>query len=97
MYYIYVLFSEKDLKLYIGLTELNPVERLKQYNSGKTESTRNRRPLQLVYYEMYLNQQDARGRERFLKGGSGHVYLKKQLRNFFMRRGVEQPGSSQGS
>jgi predicted GIY-YIG superfamily endonuclease len=36
----------------------------------------------LVYYESYLNKADALGREKFLKGGSGRTYLKKQLKHY---------------
>jgi predicted GIY-YIG superfamily endonuclease len=38
---------------------------------------------QLIYYESYRNKADALGRERFLKGGSGRKYLRKQLKWFW--------------
>ncbi|QSH39333.1 GIY-YIG nuclease family protein [Candidatus Kaiserbacteria bacterium] len=45
---------------------------------GKT--TQNKKgSWELIYYEAYKNKQDAIGREKFLKGGSGRVYLRKQL------------------
>ena len=98
-HFVYVLSSEKDGKWYIGRTDRNPEERLAEHNSGQTDSIKSRRPFQLMYYEMYLNPSDAVGREKFLKGGSGHRYLKKQLKNYLQdkHRGVEQPGSSSGS
>ena len=37
------------------------------HNSGKVYSTKNRRPLQLIYYEAYLSEKDARHRESNLK------------------------------
>ena len=80
--YVYVLRSLKDQRWYIGQTSLLPEERLKQHNAGQVESTKNRRQLELIYYEMYLDKDDAFGREKFLKGGSGHTFLKKQLKNF---------------
>ena len=82
MYYVYVLRSSIDKKLYIGFTSNNPSIRLKAHNEGGVSSTKNRRPLQLIYFEAYLNKLDALGREKFLKGGSGHRYLKKQLKNY---------------
>ncbi|MBU9888402.1 MAG: GIY-YIG nuclease family protein [Candidatus Omnitrophica bacterium] len=91
-YFVYVLYSLKDRKLYIGQTDRDPEVRLAEHNKGDTPSTKGRRPLDLVYYEMYRDKQDALSREKFLKSGSGHRYLKKQL-----RRGVEQLGSSLGS
>ena len=82
MFFVYVLISKKDNKFYIGLTE-SVDDRVKAHNSGKVESTKHRRPLDLIYYEAYLDKYDAEGRELFLKSGSGHKYLNKQLKHFF--------------
>jgi len=97
MFFVYVLYSSLDKKLYIGFTDDINI-RIKAHNRGDVDATRYRRPLGLIYYEAYLDKRDAQGRERFLKSGSGHRFLRKQLKNFFDKfRGVEQPGSSQGS
>ena len=82
MYYVYVLRSKIDHKLYIGFTKDNPIIRLKYHNDGRVNSTKHRRPLEIIYFEAYLNKFDALDREKFLKGGSGHRYLKKQLKNY---------------
>jgi len=37
------------------------------HNKGWVESTKNRRPLKLIYYEACLNQQDALHREKYLR------------------------------
>jgi len=66
MFYIYLLRSKKDDKLYIGFTD-DLRRRLKEHNSGKSKSTKHRRPLELIYYEAYKLEQDARKRERNLK------------------------------
>lgn len=66
MYYVYVLFSKKDSKRYIGYTN-NLQLRFEHHQKGKVESTKNRRPLSLIYYEACLNQQDATHREKYLK------------------------------
>jgi len=82
MYYVYILFSKKDGKLYIGSTsELK--KRIEKHNKGYVLSTKNRRSLLLIYYESYLNQRDAKRREIFLKGGKGRAELKIQLKNTF--------------
>ena len=82
MYFVYVLHSLKDGKFYIGFTtDLD--KRLARHFQGEAEATKNRLPLRLVYYEAYCNKKDAKGREKFLKGGSGHKYLKKQLKHYF--------------
>ena len=97
-YFVYVLLSLNDGKWYIGQTDREPIVQLQEHNFGQVTSTKGRRPLELIYYEMYRSKRDALGREKFLKGGSGHRFLKKQLSYFLSsHRGVEQPGSSQGS
>lgn len=81
MYFVYVLKSLKDNKLYIGYTD-NIERRISQHMMGKVIATKHRLPLELIYYEAYVNKKDAKGREMFLKGGSGHKYLRKQLKNY---------------
>jgi len=75
MYFVYVLRSLKDGKLYIGMTEDVP-SRVKRHLEGKVSSTRHRRPLELVYSESYSSRADARKREKFLKSGPGHAFLR---------------------
>ena len=80
MFYVYLLYSQQGKGLYIGYTsDIN--ERLMRHNAGECISTKHRRPLVLIYYEAYVNQQDAKGREVFLKSGAGRRFLKKQLKN----------------
>ena len=85
MYFVYVLFSLKDFKLYIGFT-YNLEKRIARHMMGKVIATKNRLPLKLIYYEAYVEKKDAKGREKFLKGGSGHKYLKKQLHYYLLKR-----------
>ena len=82
MYFVYVLQSQIHQKFYIGFTE-NPAQRLREHNTGDNTSTKHGRPWQLIYLEGYLNKLDALHREKFLKSGSGHHYLAKQLQNYF--------------
>lgn len=82
MDYVYVLWSEKDKQLYIGYTQ-NVKRRFTEHQNGEVQATKYRRPLKLIYFEGYCERQDALGREKFLKSGSGHRYLKKQLKHFF--------------
>ena len=64
MFYTYILISEKDDKFYVGYTD-NLKRRIKQHNNGDVESTKYRRPLKLIYYEVCLNQKDAIHREKY--------------------------------
>ncbi|MFC1841430.1 GIY-YIG nuclease family protein, partial [Thermodesulfobacteriota bacterium] len=50
MYYTYVLHSELDGNFYVGYTKDLKL-RFEQHNKGKVESTKDRRPLKLIYYE----------------------------------------------
>ncbi len=74
-FYVYVLKSTYDKKLYIGFTS-NLKQRLLQHARGEVVSTKNRRYLKLIYYEYFLNKKDAGARETFLKSGYGHEQLK---------------------
>ena len=81
-YYTYVLRSEKDGKNYTGYTkDLNL--RFEQHNKGQVESTKYRRPLNLIYYEACLSQEDALRREKYLKTYYGKMFLKKRLKSYF--------------
>ncbi len=78
MFFVYILFSLKDNKLYIGFTN-NLKNRIQKHSNGYIKSTKNRRPLKLIYLETYLIEDDAKQRELYLKGGKGHKELKIQL------------------
>jgi putative endonuclease len=84
-YYVYVLRSEKDGKFYVGYTN-NVRKRLEQHNSGQVESTKRRGPLELIYWEGCINQQDATKREKYLKSSWGKRYIKNRLEQYL--RGV---------
>ena len=84
MFFAYVLLSRADQNLYIGFSS-NLEKRLDDHNNGRVRATKRRRPLELIYYEAYLNKKDAEGREKFLKSGSGHRFLKKQLKNTLLK------------
>jgi putative endonuclease len=78
MYYVYILHSDVDQGLYIGFTS-DLSARVQAHNAGQSKSTSSRYPLRLIYYEAYTIREDAMGRERFLKSGSGRHFLDKQL------------------
>ncbi len=83
MYYVYVLLSLKDKKKYVGYTK-NLKLRFKQHQKGLVRSTRNRRPLKLIYYEACLHQQDATHREKYLKTFYGKMFIKRRLARWFL-------------
>ncbi len=81
MYYTYVLQSGKDDKFYVGFTK-NLKLRFEKHSKGQVESTRDRRPLKLIYYEACLSQDDATKREKYLKTYQGKMFLKKRLKSY---------------
>jgi putative endonuclease len=81
MYYTYVLQSEKDVKFYVGFTK-NLKQRFDQHEKGMVESTRDRRPLKLIYYEACLNQNDATKREKYFKTYHGRMFIKRRLESY---------------
>jgi len=79
VYHVYILKSEKDGNIYTGFTS-NIKLRLEEHCNGLVTSTKNRRPLKLVYLESYLSKIDAEKRERYLKsGGKAKNDLKLQI------------------
>ena len=81
MFYFYALRSLKDKNLYFGYTD-DLRQRLKEHNSGRVSSTKNRRPLEVIYYESYKSEKDAREREKQIKRRSkAHISLKRRLKD----------------
>jgi putative endonuclease len=81
MYYVYVLKSKKDKKLYTGCTN-DLQKRFNEHNKNTVLSTKGRAPFVLIYYEACINQQDSYSREKYLKTGMGKRYLKNRLKRF---------------
>lgn len=82
MFYVYVLQSLKDKKLYIDYTT-DLRNRLGEHNYGECNSTKYRRPFRLIFYEAYLNKEDVLRRERYFKTNKGKTTLKQMLQNYF--------------
>lgn len=66
MFYTYVLFSEKDSCLYIGYTK-DLETRFEKHEKGMLPSTKDRRPLKLIYYEACPGKKNATNWEKYLK------------------------------
>ena len=80
-YVLHVPFlkSEKDGGFYIGFSSDIERRRLEHLN-GLVDSTKNRRPIRMIYYEAYEIEALARERERKLKEfGSAYTGLLKRL------------------
>ncbi|MDP3988436.1 MAG: GIY-YIG nuclease family protein [Candidatus Levybacteria bacterium] len=77
VFYIYILKCS-DGKFYTGFSS-DLRKRLKEHQGGNVSSTRNRKPLELLYYEAYRNKTNALKREKFLKTTKGKQQLRKQI------------------
>jgi putative endonuclease len=79
MYYVYFLASESTKWVYIGWTT-DLQRRLAEHNAGESTYTKHRGPWKLIYYEAYLNREDAEEREKHLKHhANGIGILKKRI------------------
>jgi putative endonuclease len=58
MYYVYILYSHKDKKIYTGYSD-DLKRRVDAHLKGKVSATKYRLPLELVYYEAYRDKRDA--------------------------------------
>jgi putative endonuclease len=79
MYYTYILKSKIKNWLYTGFTT-DLKNRFTKHNLGLVISTKNYRPLELIFYEAYKSRSDAKRRENFLKTNQGKRTLKLMLK-----------------
>ncbi len=80
MYYTYILQSKIDGQFYAGYTKDLKL-RFDQHNKGQVQSTKERLPLELIYYEACLKQDDAIKREKYFKTYNGKRFLHKRLKS----------------
>ena len=81
MFYVYIIKSRLDSKLYIGSTK-NLKKRILEHKNKNIKSTKYRGEFKLIYYEAYKSEKDARGREQNLKYfGKAYAQLKKRIEN----------------
>jgi len=80
-YYTYVLKSKADNNNYVGFTR-DLMQRFEAHNKGRVESTRNRRPFELIYFEGCLSKDDAIRREKYLKTHYGKMFIGNRLKSY---------------
>ena len=74
MYFVYILFSEKLNKYYIGYTK-NIESRLELHNHGRETYTSKGAPWKLVYFENLDSELSAIRREREIKAKKSRRYV----------------------
>lgn len=81
-YYVYVLRSLHHDFIYVGFTS-DLKKRFSEHNSGSELSTKPYYPFELIHYEAYANEKDAKRREEYFKTTKGKTTLKTMLREYF--------------
>lgn len=81
MYYTYILQSKKDGNFYTGFTKDLKL-RFEKHQEGRVASTKDRRPLELIYYEACVDRDDATNREKYLKTYHGRMFIKRRLKSY---------------
>jgi putative endonuclease len=76
---VYVLYSEKHDKIYIGYTS-NLEDRFKSHNELGTKGwTIKYRPWKIIHTEEFKTKKDAAMREKQLKSGKGRQWVRNNL------------------
>lgn len=80
-FYVYVLQSREREFLYVGFT-YNLKKRFIEHNNGEELSTKAYAPLDLIFYEAYRNEKDAKRREEYFKTTKGKTTLRSMLKEY---------------
>jgi putative endonuclease len=78
MYSVYAIQSEKDGRVYVGMTS-DLEKRLAAHNAGYVFSTKGYIPWKLIYKELCNTRMLARKKEKKLKSGYGKEFLKQNI------------------
>lgn len=81
-FYVYVLKSINYEFIYVGITK-NLNTRFIEHNNKQELSTKHYAPLELIHYEAYRNEKDAKRREEYLKTTKGKTTLRTMLKEYF--------------
>ena len=77
MYYVYIL-RLTDNSIYVGYSS-DVRKRLRNHYVGGVSSTKNLRPVTLIFYSAFLTQKKAIDFEKYLKSSSGFAFRNKRL------------------
>jgi putative endonuclease len=79
MFSVYILFSPKIQKTYVGFTS-DIEKRLLSHNElGNKDWASKHRPWILIHTESYETKSEAMKREKYLKSGAGRAWIKANL------------------
>ncbi|RYZ60482.1 MAG: GIY-YIG nuclease family protein [Chitinophagaceae bacterium] len=78
LYTVYILYSKKQNKTYVGFTS-NLLQRFKSHNDLGRGFTARYRPWTIIYCEYFMEKAAAMKRERELKGGKGRAWIQNKI------------------
>lgn len=79
MFYVYVLKSVRNGKLYTGYSK-DLKSRLRKHKTGGVHTTKRMGKVELIFYEAFKNKEDAKRRELYLKTTKGKRTMKLMLK-----------------
>jgi putative endonuclease len=79
MYFVYILQSSYTNRFYIGSTN-NLIRRFHQHQTNQVNSTKNRGPWFMPYYEIYQTRSDVVNRELELKHKKSSKYISELIK-----------------
>jgi putative endonuclease len=79
MYYVYLLRSKRDGKIYTGYSA-DLKRRVQQHLRGEVHTTHRMGEIRLIYYEAFISKEDAMEREKYLKTTKGKRTVKLMLK-----------------
>jgi putative endonuclease len=81
MWFVYILYSAKIDRYYIGTTE-DLQWRLERHNNGWGKYTKRGIPWTIVYFEQFKNKSDALKREREIKNKKSRKYIEDIIKKY---------------
>ena len=79
MYTVYILFSLKKQRFYIGFTSDQITERIRKHNSNHRGFTGKQGDWELFYQEQYVDKADAMKREKEIKGWKSRKMIERLI------------------
>jgi putative endonuclease len=80
-FYVYILLSLKDFSFYVGQCD-DLDRRMSKHFEGMSKYTSSKRPLRLVYFEMYTTRSESIKRERQVKRMKSRKYIEQLINNW---------------
>ncbi len=80
-FYVYILQSLKDFSFYIGQCD-DLDRRMSKHFDGMSKYTSGKRPLRLVYFEVFASRSDAIKREKEIKNKKSKKYIEFLITNW---------------